>query len=263
MSLDSDSSGDLFTIKPRPGAAQLQLAVTEPAEEPSPVAAARPTRGGRPPRRKRGLVQLLDDDDDEVQDEPAGGVPASCARGEADGGVRGGCKAARVEDEDAWVCCQNYLNTAADLLPATSACGCSDACAHRGGLGSAMARDFLRFVTSPLLTRLSNCRSAKASLADLARPVEEEAAAPAPPRPAQAAPSEPPLTISLRCEDGNTQTFRVKVSTRMEVVFRAWSAKHPGRARFLFDGEAVRDGATAGSLGLEDGDVLDVRSPAS
>ena len=119
-----------------------------------------------------------------------------------------------------------------------------------------MVRDFLRSVISPLLTHCPN-RSAKASLAGLG---EEEAAAPAPPRPAQAGPSEPSLTISLRCEDGNTQTFRVKASTKMEVVFSAWSAKHPGRARLLFDGEAVREGATAGSLGLEDGDVLDVRT---
>lgn len=68
------------------------------------------------------------------------------------------------------------------------------------------------------------------------------------------------LTNTVKDNMTNTMEVRVKNTTPMKKVMEAWKAKRrvQGDLRFLFDGERVTEDATCESMGMGEGDVIEV-----
>jgi hypothetical protein len=69
------------------------------------------------------------------------------------------------------------------------------------------------------------------------------------------------LTIRIRDQTGEETYFKVKPQTRMDKVFNAFATKKDfncNSLKFMIDGERMQDWDTPQSLGLEDGDQIDV-----
>ncbi|MET8583592.1 ubiquitin-like protein [Streptomyces collinus] len=68
------------------------------------------------------------------------------------------------------------------------------------------------------------------------------------------------IQISVRSEDGHEVHFRVRSTTQMQKVMRAYCERVGSSldaVRFLFDGERVRGHQTVGVLALVSGDTID------
>eukprot|EP00035_Acanthoeca_spectabilis_P034756 m.30858 g.30858 ORF g.30858 m.30858 type:complete len:91 (-) comp6847_c0_seq1:110-382(-) len=68
------------------------------------------------------------------------------------------------------------------------------------------------------------------------------------------------IELSVKSED-NVIKFKVKQTTKIAKIKDAYCKKMgltPANVRFLFDGDNIPDTATPSSVGLEDGDIIDV-----
>ena len=78
-------------------------------------------------------------------------------------------------------------------------------------------------------------------------------------------PSDGSINIRIRDQTGEETFFKVKLTTKLDKVFNAYSTRKGVRAtdlRFLYDGQRVRGDETPGKCGtppvcMEDGDQLD------
>ena len=80
-------------------------------------------------------------------------------------------------------------------------------------------------------------------------------------KPSKEAGGENSLNIRIRDQTGEETFFKVKKTTKLDKVFNAYSQRKGVNAtslRFLFDGQRVRGDQTAGGIGMEDGDRIDV-----
>jgi small ubiquitin-related modifier len=69
------------------------------------------------------------------------------------------------------------------------------------------------------------------------------------------------ISIRVRSQQGEEVFFKIKPTTMMEKVIRAFADKlgvDAGALRLTFDGERVQGNKSAQEIGLQDGDVLDV-----
>ena len=68
------------------------------------------------------------------------------------------------------------------------------------------------------------------------------------------------LNIRIRDQTGEETFFKVKLTTKLDKVFNAYSTRK-GVAytdlRLYFDGSRVRGNQTPAGIGMEDGDMLD------
>lgn len=72
--------------------------------------------------------------------------------------------------------------------------------------------------------------------------------------------SNEPITIRVKDQTGEETMFKIKKSTKMEKVFKAYAARkgvEPASLRFLLDGERVAPEQTPKMLELEDEDQID------
>ncbi|KAL7575573.1 hypothetical protein ACA910_020147 [Epithemia clementina (nom. ined.)] len=68
------------------------------------------------------------------------------------------------------------------------------------------------------------------------------------------------ITLSVKDQTGEEISFKIKKSTKLEKVFKAYAQrKHidVSSIRFLIDGERLKGDSTAKMLELEDGDQID------
>mmetsp|Transcript_16282 Transcript_16282/g.33018 ORF Transcript_16282/g.33018 Transcript_16282/m.33018 type:complete len:87 (+) Transcript_16282:175-435(+) len=68
------------------------------------------------------------------------------------------------------------------------------------------------------------------------------------------------ITLLVKAQNGQTVHFRIKPTTRLDKLMGAYCQKtnQPiDTVRFLFDGEQLDRSATAGEIGLDDGDTID------
>ena len=75
------------------------------------------------------------------------------------------------------------------------------------------------------------------------------------------APNDGLLNIRLVDQQGHEIFFKIKDTTKLKKVFEAYYKKTNlpnGGARFIFDGNRIEDDSTAKSLGLSEGDAIDV-----
>jgi small ubiquitin-related modifier len=73
--------------------------------------------------------------------------------------------------------------------------------------------------------------------------------------------AERPINIKVSNQQGHELHFKLRRSTRLANVFDAYAQKMGLSGRiltFLFDGTRTNPAATAGDLGMEDGDCMDV-----
>ena len=94
-----------------------------------------------------------------------------------------------------------------------------------------------------------------------AKPATALTAKPAPTAKRQKTTPDETLNIMLRDQTGEEAFFKVKKTTKLDKLFNAYSQRKGVNAsslRFLFDGQRVRGDQTAGGIGMEDGDRIDV-----
>ncbi|GBG00159.1 hypothetical protein Rsub_12978 [Raphidocelis subcapitata] len=68
------------------------------------------------------------------------------------------------------------------------------------------------------------------------------------------------LNIVIKDSTAAEVQFRVKATTKMEKIFKAYAEKkalNAGAVKFLFDGQRVQGHQTPADLGMEDGDSMD------
>mmetsp|Transcript_13682 Transcript_13682/g.35128 ORF Transcript_13682/g.35128 Transcript_13682/m.35128 type:complete len:97 (-) Transcript_13682:275-565(-) len=75
----------------------------------------------------------------------------------------------------------------------------------------------------------------------------------------------PQIEITVKSPD-NEIKFKVRMTTEFTKIKKAYCEKMaltPHNVRFLFDGANIPDNGTPASVGLDDGDMIDVYSEAT